>query len=207
MLSLIMLAFTGCGRANVSSVDNSETGVSASAANRQTPSNGKGEVAPSFAEPYAPLDRVPVTHSERGMPAGCGPQQVVGLMTHFVVAFNEGDEARLERLFPSKATLMPWLYSMNRGGKAEVSTDNSRDLIGYFAERYRRHDQLELVSIEIRHSGATTDETAYADVTYSMNRRADDLRTVSGAWRRTIGKSVMDCRRQVLAVSSLETRS
>ena len=79
--------------------------------------------------------------------------------------------------------------------------------MGYFAERHRRHDQLELVSIEVRQSGATSDETAYADVAYSMNRRADDLRAASGSWHRTIGKSVMDCHRQVLVVTSLETRS
>ena len=127
-------------------------------------------------------------------------------MTHFVAAFNGGDQAKLERLFASKATLTPWLYSVNRGSNVEFTSDNLGDSMRYFAERHKKNDQVELISVEVRPSSATSDGAAYVDVTYSMNRRAADLQAESGPWHRTEGKSVMDCRRQVLAVTSLETR-
>lgn len=196
----------GCGQNSASPGNVSQANTDGAAGARVTPSKGVKEGEPSPPRSYAPLSRVPVTHSGLGTLPGCGPQEVVGLMTHFVAAFNEGDESTLKRLFPRRATLTPWLFSVNRGSKAEVSTDNLADLGAYFAERHTKNDRLELVSVEVRPSNASSGETVYADVTYTMNRRADDLGAAPGSAIRTIGKSVVDCRRQVLVLTSLETR-
>lgn len=193
---MISFAFVGCGRLEGPPEGASKADAETPAARRQ---------APSSREPYAPLDRVSVTHTDQKMPPNCGPRQVVGLMTDFVDAFNKGDEPRLERLFPERASLLPRLFAMNRGSKIEFTTDKRDALIDYFTERHTKSDRLELVSVEVRQSNATSAEKAYADVTYSMNRRADDLQIAPGAWRKTVGKSVIDCRRQVLTVTSLST--
>lgn len=195
-----------CGQNSASPGNASQANTDGVAGARVEPSKSARDGEPSPPRSYAPLSRVPVTHSGSGTLPGCGPQQVVGLMTHFVAAFNEGDESKLKRLFPSRATLTPWLYSVNRGSKAEITADNLADLVGYFAERHRKNDRLELVSVEVRPSNASSGETVYADVTYTMNRRADDLGAAPGSETRTIGKSVVDCRRQVLVLTSLETR-
>lgn len=209
LVSLIALGLTGCGHPDAPPENASRTDAGVAAAGPRTSSGGEegGASSGDFAGPYAPLDRIPVAHGDRRMPPGCGPRQAVGLMTHFVAAFNEGDEPKLRRLFSSGATLTPWLYSVNRGSEVEFSTDTLEDLIGYFAERRRKNDRLELVSVAVRSSNASSGEAAYADLTYSMNRRADDLQAGPGSGRRTEGKSVLDCRRQVLVVTSLETLS
>ena len=205
--ALVGLGVAGCAQPDASSGTASQAGVKETATGRRAPTTTtEGNGDSSSPSSYKPLGRVPVTTSGGKMPPGCGAQQVVGLMTHLVAAFNKGDNTKLERLFPERASLMPWLYSTNRGSEVEFATDKRDALIEYFTERNAKNDQLRMVSIEIRPSNATSDGTAYADVSYSMNRRADDLRAASGPWHHAEGKSVVDCRGQVLAVTSLETR-
>jgi hypothetical protein len=75
-----------------------------------------------------------VTRDSREMPPGCGPQQAAGLMTHFLDAYNRGDQKQLKRLFRAKWELTPWLYAMARGSKVEVGVDNREALLRYFAK-------------------------------------------------------------------------
>lgn len=206
LMALAGLNLLGCAQTGASSTEGSRMNADGAPTGRMAPSGSERAGGPSTRGSYEPLNRVPVTRGEGGIPAECSSQAAVGLMTHFVSAFNEGDGSKLKRLFPSRASVMPWLYSVNRGSKVEFMTDNRDALIGYFAERHAKNDRLEVVSIEVRPSSATSNGTARADVTYSINRRADDLRDTSESHHRVTGKSVMDCRRQVLVLTSMETR-
>ena len=130
-------------------------------------------------------------------------------MMHFLDAYNGGDQNRLRHFFPAKAELQTWLYSMSRGGaqgKTEVGTDNRKKLLKYFADRHEQHDQMWLLSVKVTPSNSSSASRPNIDIVYSLARRADDLKPgPAGAKRPTIGKSVVDCKRQEIMLTSLET--
>lgn len=157
-------------------------------------------------EPYEPLGTVAVMRDNPALPPGCRPQETAGLLTHFFDAFNRGYKGELSRFFPARAELLPWLYSVNRGSDAEVSVDNRRDLLDYFAIRHAQRDRMRLLSVSVAPGNRSPGNETYADITYSLIRHANDLQEPSTEdGRITIGKSTVECRGQLIMLTSMET--
>ncbi|WP_273844893.1 MULTISPECIES: hypothetical protein [Rubrobacter] len=127
-------------------------------------------------------------------------------MTHFLEAYNKGDQDRLSRFFVAKWEQTPWLYAMSRGRKVEVGVDNRKDLLRYFAHRHEQHDRMLLLSIQVIPNSGISGGQPRGGIAYSLARRADDLEQGSvGTERLVEGKGAIDCRRQKFTLLTLTT--
>jgi hypothetical protein len=212
LLALLAFGLAGCGSQMGASAEGTGAERASQASGAAAGSTNSEDAGPPAARPYEPLVRVVVTRDAQRLPAGCGPRQAAGLMTHFLDAYNKGDQEQLRRFFPARAEVQAWLYSMNRGrseagdSESEVVADNRKALLRYFAERHERHDRMRLLSVVVGPSHASSGGRPRADITYSLGRRADDLeRGLEGAERSVIGKGVIDCRRQKILLLSMGT--
>lgn len=203
---LLVLGLVACKPQRSASDKSSGAKRVSETSNSGTRSSSISESGPSTIRSYAPLDRVVVTRDTQKLPSGCGLRQAAGLMTHFLDAYNKDNQDQLRRLFPDRAELQTWLYSMNRGRKPEVSVDNRKDLLNYFANRHGHHDRMRLLSIMATPSSRSSNSQPRVGIVYSLSRRAGDLEKGSaGLGWSTIGKSVIDCKRQEILLTSMDT--
>jgi hypothetical protein len=138
------------------------------------------------------------------LPPGCQPEEVMRLVMRFFDAVNRGDLAQIDRLFaigagPAGRKPQGWYsvdYSPPGQATRQFAAFTQSELLAYFRERHEQHEQLRLVSLQVRsptwHGGV--------DVTYLLGRHADDI---IGEERSYGGKGAINCARQQIFVWSM----
>lgn len=105
-----------------------------------------------------------------GYGAGCTSVEVRHLVERFVLAFNTGDRAMLQRLWARSTAGFEW-YSTDAPGQRIGSASRSRaSLDGYFADRHAHRETLRVTSFQFNGNGAD-----YGNFHYTLIRRAADL--------------------------------
>lgn len=165
---------------------------------------------PAASGPYDPPVAVLVTRDDPGLPSGCRPWQVAGLITSFFDAFNRGAQDQLAHFWmlprPSDAQGQTW-YSVTeddpkQGGRHFVAYNQS-DLLAYFAKRIAQRERLQLVMVDVGQ-----ERGGDVGISYVLVRRADDLKPGLGGpeWFAE-GKGMINCEKQVLLVWSMAQNS
>lgn len=117
-------------------------------------------------------------------PIGCRPEEVTRLVTDFLTAFNNGEQDRLVRFFPTadtpegvpnfKPEQFQWYSATvqeHDGAKRHFVTYRRAPLFAYFAERHRQHERL-----QVRELGVTpTPDPRTVSIIFTLDRQADDL--------------------------------
>jgi hypothetical protein len=96
----------------------------------------------------------------------CTESSTRQVVDSFIDAFNKGDTARLDQLFPDFV-----LYATDAPGEFSSAEPRSRsDLIAYFTERHQVHERLNLESFTFHLSS-----TGGGEFEFEVTRSADDL--------------------------------
>jgi hypothetical protein len=161
-------------------------------------------LAPSHPE-LVPDEPILVTRDSLALSGGCSPREVAALLLRFVDAFNRGDRAALERLFPTRdppgrasepaGTAFRWYSATD--GKRHVALYDLKDLFPYFARRHRQGEQMRLLSVDMGPSS----RAKAVGIGYALQREADDLPAALGAFAH--GKGEIDCVRKRIYVWSM----
>lgn len=134
-------------------------------------------------------------------PAGetCDGRGTRALVVNFINAFNRGDTKQLDLLF-ARGMWWKWFSVGTAPGKRiQGAAYNRQTLLKYFKARHRRHERLELRMFRSAERGST----GYANFTYELVRKADDMR----APVLYVGKGAMSCWTGNIAVWSMGAES
>lgn len=165
---------------------------------------------PTANGPHDPPVALLVTRDDPGLPSGCRPWQVAGLITTFFDAFNRGDQAQLARFWmlpkASDAQGQRW-YSVTeddpKQGGSHFVAYNQSDLLAYFAKRIAQHERLQLVMVDVGQSRGGD-----VGISYVLIRQADDLKPgLGGPERFAVGKGEINCKKQMLFIWSMAQNS
>ena len=125
-----------------------------------------------------------VTRENPSLPANCSPRETAALVVRFFDAFNRGDADELSHFFGASFVRYAVADKGDVGGAPPTSVES---LLTYFAERHKRRESLQLVTIDVAgpawHGGV--------DLSYALLRRADDL--VPAGPKAIFGKGSIDC--------------
>jgi hypothetical protein len=136
-----------------------------------------------------------VTRDDPDLPAGCRPRPLARRIAAFFEAFNRGDPAAVSFVDPSRG----W-YSVTDGRPRRHFVTSSRDgLLEYFARRHRHGERLGLRQVDVSVSYAR----GLGHIAYSIDRRADDLRSLGITGTTAHGKGAVDCETGHIVVSSM----
>ncbi len=122
------------------------------------------------------------TDAERE-PAFCRAADVEQIVHDFVETFNRGDIRELGFIWVR--IRYQWYAASRSGPDGRVRNEvhyTLRGLLRYFAERYRRHERLELT--QFRYLGYSA---AWGHFAFRLRRKADDLDAGRWAWYRGMG--------------------
>lgn len=156
-----------------------------------------------------PTSAIQVVGEANDLPPGCRPDELANVVLRFVDAYNAGDQVGLTALFD------PWLeqlkgmdgsYADNFLGKGGAKQDhfdtaNRDELLAYFAERYRQHDQFRLLAIDAIALQEGLGSMHNVDMMVRYLRQADDLPVASnGADRVVHGRAAIRCHDQKITI-------
>jgi len=128
----------------------------------------------------------PVVYPTPPLSADCDETAIRGAVGDFIAAFNAGDQAGLERVFPARGSDgdHPWAgdpdqlrwFTLSRADPdAGVDALNlyTRDtLLAYFAARHAQHERMRVVELVIN---AAASGPLTAAINFRITRTADDL--------------------------------
>jgi hypothetical protein len=111
----------------------------------------------------------PALATSLAAPKPCTSTKVKSLVVSFVEVFNQGDLARLDRLFAPRGAFK-WYSTNGPGARLNDAAYDRETLVHYFARRHEDGEQLELRSFKF--NGNRDD---YGHFEYGLVRSADDL--------------------------------
>jgi hypothetical protein len=138
-------------------------------------------------------------------PQGCGPQEIVAFVNHFIEVYNVGDVVELEQFFADQFTW--YTDGVAKGIEVDPATyfeTSSRDeLAEYITLRHAQGERLRLLEISVAgpawHGGMA--------VTFTLAREADDLPTTANRPIRVArGKGAIACPEKSIFVWSMATQ-
>lgn len=150
------------------------------------------ELSPSSDQVAAvtPTPAVLIVGEALDLPQGCSPEELVDVVLSFFDAYNAGDQTRLTQFFDPwiKQRVLEGRYADNFLNESDAvvghfDTANRDELLPYFAERHRQHDQFHLLAID-----AIAPQSGGRDPTMMVRylRQADDLPATSDAGVRVV---------------------
>jgi hypothetical protein len=138
-------------------------------------------------------------------PQGCGPQEIVAFVNHFIEVYNVGDVAELEQFFADQ--FIWYTDGVAKGIEVDPATyfETSRrdELAEYISLRHTQGERLRLLEISVAgpgwHDGM--------DITFTLAREADDLPTTPERPIRVArGKGMVTCPEKRISVWSMGTQ-
>lgn len=119
----------------------------------------------------------------------CTPAEVKSTVRAFIVAFNGGDAARLQRVFARKP-FFRWYSTDAPGERLLPSAANRASLLPYFARRHTLGERLTLRSIRVNGNSIASGIgwKTYGIFQYTLTRVAQDLPPTAYA-----GKGALHC--------------
>ncbi|MBK8905619.1 MAG: hypothetical protein IPM53_30840 [Anaerolineaceae bacterium] len=156
-------------------------------------------------ESAAPDPEIVFVGDVGSFPAGCGPQDMVAIVNHFIEIYNAGDVAELEQFFADQFT---WYTDGVAEGiwvdPATYFETSRRDELGeYVYLRHTRGERLKLLEISVAGPGCHDG----MDITFTLAREADDLPTTpEHPIKVARGKGMVTCPEKRIAVWSMATQ-
>lgn len=157
-----------------------------------------GQSGRVFLASSTPTVQASIRSGSDPLPAGCGLDEIVRLLSEFLHAFNHGDAPALPSFFPRVAaypdtTLAGFQWYSVTDQNGHFVTHDPAELPAYFAARHDRQEQLQLLGLEL-----ATGWHAGVDIAFRLSRTASDLPP-----HEAVGKGAIDCDEHTIFVWSM----